>query len=458
MDKEASLNILIVDDDRSGAKLLRLGIQSEVFSVDCVFSGKEAVSTVFLKSVDCVLLDLQMPDMNGMEVLSKIKAEKPFCPVIITTGQNEVQMAVTAIKQGAYDYLIKPLDLENVRNVIHRAVEQTLFLKREAAHKVSRRLKEQDQIIFAPDSPLVPLLQLTKKIAPSDASILLSGESGTGKELFARMIHQQSLRAAQSFIEVNCGAIPAELLESEFFGHEKGAFTGAHERREGLFTIADKGTLFLDEIAELQMPMQVKLLRTLQSGEVRRVGSNQMFHVNVRIIAATSKNLENEIKSNTFREDLYYRLNVVKLVIPPLRQRRMDIPKLIAHFLKVLCVSASASHKFNSEAERLMQEYSWPGNVRELRNTVERLMLMSEKETITRKEVEADFNARQNTTAQKNFGEVTLEELEYSHIQETLKNCQGNKTHAAQKLGITLQTLYNKLNAFKKREDHPNTI
>ena len=444
------LRVLIADDDPSATKLLKLGIQNKKLHVDCVFSGKEAVDTVFLKDVDCVLLDLQMPDMNGMEALSKIKAEKPFCPVIITTGQNKVQMAVTAIKQGAYDYLIKPLDLENVRNVICRAVEQSTFLKKEAAQNLSRRLKEQDQIIFAPDSSLVPLLQLVKKIAPSDASVLLSGESGTGKELFARMIHEQSFRAHQSFIEVNCGAIPEELLESEFFGHEKGAFTGANERREGLFTIADKGTLFLDEIGELQMPMQVKLLRTLQSGEVRKVGSDQMLHVNIRIIAATSKNLENEIRSNHFREDLYYRLNVVNLVIPPLRERKQDIPKLISHFLKVLHVNTRPSRKFDLEAERLMQEHSWPGNVRELKNTVERLILISEKDVITQKDIEVDFHSHQNTKLQKNFGDMSLEEVEHSHIQQILKNCQGNKTKAAQKLGITLQTLYNKLKLMKE--------
>ncbi len=439
-----SIQVLIVDDDRKGAHLLSkaLGVFGDI-DCDSVFSAEEMFERIKRRQYRVFLLDLNLPGMDGLNALQKIKAENPQAQVLMITGHNDIQTAVTAVKQGASQYLVKPLDVAHVAEMIRRASRESRGLP-----DISSLKGAAPAMIYSESSPLKILLETVEKISVSDASVLIYGESGTGKELMARHIHLESPRAKNAFIPVNCAAIPQELMESEFFGHEKGAFTGAHEARDGLFKMADKGTLFMDEMAEMPLFMQVKLLRTLQSGEIRRIGSVRFDHVDTRIVAATGKDLQQEIQKQRFREDLYYRLNVVTLELPPLRKRKMDIPLLAKAFL-------SATEKENEKCEMeekalaLLSEYSWPGNIREFKNCIERLVLLSENRIIRAKEVEMDLlNKRKLMASSAPEGPQTLDEMEKIQILKALESARGNKTQTAKTLGISLQTLYNKLNRF----------
>jgi DNA-binding NtrC family response regulator len=441
--------ILIVDDDLKGARLLRRGLEIANMEADIAETAERAIEKCLAGNFDAVLMDLNLPGMNGIEALREIHRERPFCPVIIITGHNEIHTAVQAIKQGAFDYLVKPLDLEHVRAVIRRALRESASARREEAVKRTGSL---ERIVHAPNSPLASVLQTAEKIATSNAPVLITGESGTGKELVARRIHQQSVRVHQPFIQVNCAAVPRDLLESEFFGHEKGAFTGATERREGLFSIANKGTLFLDEIGDIPPSMQGKLLRTLQSGELRKVGGNRIVHVDVRIIAATGKNLEQEVRTGRFREDLFYRLNVMRLLLPPLRERKQDIPPLVDYFLQTLPVGGRRFSDIEKQALERFLLHDWPGNVRELQNTIERLMLLGTGPILTLSDIRNDYTFRDRKNAPGASLDETLEELEARHILNMLERCDGNKTRAAARLGISVQTLYNKLNRMERKQ------
>ena len=439
-----SIQVLIVDDDRKGALLLSkaLGVFGDI-TCDTVYSAEEMFERIKRRQYRVFLLDLNLPGMDGLKALEKLKAEIPGAQVLMITGHNDIQTAVNAVKQGASQYLVKPLDVGHVAEMIHKSSRESRGLPDTSSLKGASPL-----MIYSENSPLKILLETVEKISVSDASVLIYGESGTGKELMARHIHMESFRAKNAFIPVNCAAIPRELMESEFFGHEKGAFTGAFESRDGLFKMADKGTLFMDEISEMPLFMQVKLLRTFQSGEIRRVGSVHFDHVDTRIVAATGKNLQEEIKNQRFREDLYYRLNVVTLELPPLRKRKMDIPLLVKAFL-------SGTEKGNKKCEIedkalvLLSEYSWPGNIREFKNCIERLVLLSENSIIRARDVEMDFlNKKKASLPLATDIPQTLDEMEKIQILKALESTHGNKTQTAKMLGISLQTLYNKLNRF----------
>lgn len=437
------IQVLIVDDDRKGAFLLSkaLGVFGDI-ACDVVFSAEEMFERIKRRQYRVFLLDLNLPGMDGLEALEKLKVEVPKSQVLMITGHNDIQTAVSAVKQGASQYLVKPLDVVHVAEMIRRASRESRGLS-----DISSLKGTSPSMIYSESSPLKTLLETVEKISVSDASVLIYGESGTGKELMARHIHRESPRARNAFIPVNCAAIPQELMESEFFGHEKGAFTGAHEAREGLFKMSDKGTLFMDEMAEMPLFMQVKLLRTLQSGEIRRVGGVRFDHVDTRIIAATGKDLQEEIRRKNFREDLYYRLNVVTLDLPPLRKRKMDIPLLAKAFLSG---TEQEECEMDEKALILLTEYSWPGNIRELKNCIERLTLLSENRVIRARDVEMDLlNKQKSVTSSATDIPHTLDEMEKIQILKALESTRGNKTQTAKMLGISLQTLYNKLNKFE---------
>ncbi|MBT8341756.1 MAG: sigma-54-dependent Fis family transcriptional regulator [Desulfatitalea sp.] len=449
--------ILIVDDDAGHLTTLKTVIGSWRYAVQTAEDGRQAVAMVKAEPFDLVLTDVRMADVDGMAALEQIKAYNPAIPVIIMTAYSSVASAVQALKAGAYDYLIKPLDFQELKITIGRACEHA-GLKEE-----NRRLKARldgrsacDDII-GHSQAMKAMLEMAAMAAASDATVLIEGESGTGKELVARFIHHRSPRHAHPLVVVNCAAVTETLLESELFGHEKGAFTGADKRREGRFSQANEGTLFLDEIGETSPAMQTKLLRAIQEKEIQRVGGEQAVTVDVRIVAATHRNLEKDATAGRFREDLYYRLNVIKLRIPPLRERKDDIPLLAQHFLtRYARRNRKDIRGFVPLAMDLLINHHWPGNVRELENAVERAVVLMTGEFITERQL--PFNiagepAAENPAAARpalpTAGTRSLDQIEKEVILTTLKATDGNKSETARRLGITRKTLHNKLRSYE---------
>jgi two-component system, NtrC family, nitrogen regulation response regulator NtrX len=369
-----SASILVVDDEEAIVSSLSSILQDEGYEVAVAKSGGEALKTYMADPPDLMLLDIWMPDMDGLETLRRIKELVPTAQVMVMSGHGSIETAVKAIKLGAYDYIEKPLSLENVTLRVKHALEQY----RLEEENRSLRTKVQRKFELVGQSPaMLQLRQLIDTAGPTNSRVLIGGENGTGKELVARAIHLQSARAERPFVAVNCAAIPETLIESELFGHEKGSFSGATSMKRGQFEQADGGTLFLDEIGDMSFNTQAKVLRALQEQQFTRVGGTRLLKVDVRVLAASNKDLLNEIEKGAFREDLYYRLNVVPIVVPPLRERREDIPLLIRHFMKVHAEEQGLRVKeVTPEAMNVFQQYEWPGNIRELRNLIERLMIM----------------------------------------------------------------------------------
>ena len=369
-----SASILVVDDEEAIVSSLSSILQDEGYEVAVAKSGGEALKTYMADPPDLMLLDIWMPDMDGLETLRRIKELVPTAQVMVMSGHGSIETAVKAIKLGAYDYIEKPLSLENVTLRVKHALEQY----RLEEENRSLRTKVQRKFELVGQSPAMQQLrQLIDTAGPTNSRVLIGGENGTGKELVARAIHLQSGRAERPFVAVNCAAIPETLIESELFGHEKGSFSGATSMKRGQFEQADGGTLFLDEIGDMSLNTQAKVLRALQEQQFTRVGGTKLLKVDVRVLAASNKDLLKEIEKGTFREDLYYRLNVVPIVVPPLRERREDIPLLIRHFMKVHAEEQGLRIKeVTPEAMNIFQQYEWPGNIRELRNLIERLMIM----------------------------------------------------------------------------------
>ena len=378
--------ILVVDDEEGIRKILRQVLEYEGHDVVVASGGGEALSVWEQKKPDLTLLDVKMSRMDGLEVLERIRAADASAVVIMISGHGTIETAVDATRRGAYDFLEKPLDtdrlLVTIRNALqHRGLEQEIGRLRDEI--------ENHYEIVGNSFPIRALLERVEKVAPTDARVLITGENGTGKELVARAVHRLSARAANPFVEVNCAAIPSELIESELFGHMKGSFTGAHADRAGKFEQSHGGTLFLDEIGDMSLAAQSKVLRALQDGFITRVGGEKPIKVNVRVIAATNKNLEHEIEHNRFREDLYFRLNVVPIHVPPLRERREDIPMLVRHFVEQAAQDQKLpARSFSADAIDRLQRLEWSGNVRELRNTVERLLILSRGPDIAAADVE----------------------------------------------------------------------
>lgn len=366
--------ILIVDDERSIRNTLKDILEVESYQVDVVESGIEALDLIKENNYDVVFSDIKMPQMDGVELLQKIKVNNPEMPIIMISGHGTIETAVDCIKKGAYDFIEKPIDLNRLLIVVRNALDRT---KQASEIRVLKRKIDQRYEMIGCSPSVERLRKMIATIAPTDARVLITGDNGTGKEVVARQIYLQSNRANKPFVEVNCAAIPSELIESELFGHEKGAFTSAIKQRIGKFEQADDGTIFLDEIGDMALSAQAKVLRCLQENVVSPVGSDKLIKIDVRVIAATNKDLKEEIKKGNFREDLFHRLNVIPLHVSKLADRREDIPLLVDHFLHVICTEQGiAPKKFDETAIELLKNYPWPGNIRELRNIVERLIIL----------------------------------------------------------------------------------
>ena len=449
--KERKSRILVVDDEANIRYTLKMILEYEGYVFYEAESGWQALEVLEdHPEIDLVLLDIRLPDLDGLKVLAEIK-KRPYPPeVIMISGHGTIEMAVEATKLGAFDFLEKPPTRERVLLSLRNALEARKL--KFAYHDIKRKAEKSYQIVG--QHPLIKnLWQEILKIAPTNATVLILGESGTGKELVARAIHAHSPRAAENFVQVNCAAIPEELIESELFGHEKGAFTGATEKKPGKFELADGGTIFLDEIGDMSLKTQSKVLRVLEEGEVQRVGSSKIIKVDVRVIAATNKDLKKEMKEGRFREDLYFRLNVVPLSVPPLRERKEDIPLLVNYFCERFSEENNFRRKrFSAEALELMMKYPWKGNVRELKNLVERLIILTDKEVIGPEDL-PDYIYQDREVLLPDLRKVkTLkefrEEAEKNFILYKLKMNNWNVSKTAREIDTPRSNLYKKLEQY----------
>lgn len=437
--------VLVIDDEVELTSALCDALNDEGYETQGVTSGAEGLRLLAEREFDLLLCDLMMPGMDGLEVLRQARELDPSLVCIIMTGQGTIPSAIAAMKLGAFDYLLKPFNLQTLRPVLERALE-TRRLRMENVrlqHYVTRLTYEAPRYQLIGSSPAMQhVMQLIEKVAPTEAAVLIHGESGTGKELVARAVHHNSPRRGRPLVIVNCAALPETLLESELFGHEKGAFTGAQQAKPGLIEVAEGGTLFIDEVAEMPVAMQAKLLRVLEDGHYRRLGSVRERRANVRILAATNKSLEEEQKAGRFREDLFYRLNVVTIEVPPLRERRQDIPALVEHFLTTR-QRGRVRYQIEPAALELLMHYDWPGNVRELANVLERAQILAEQPVITVQDLPEALRRRGLPRDPKPaMGSLNLRELERQAVQAALAQSRGNKVQAAHLLGVSRRTLY----------------
>jgi two-component system, NtrC family, response regulator HydG len=450
----AKNTLLVVDDDFAHRTMLKTLISGWGYEVREADDGAAAVEAVHKDPFDLILMDIRMVRVSGLEALEEIQRFNPALPVILMTAYASVETAVEALKKGAYDYLTKPLDFDELRLALERALEHTHLREENRVLRERLGTRFDRGNLIGRSAAMTRLLDLVAQVAPSEATALVTGESGTGKEMIAGAIHYNSPRKGGPFIRINCAAITETLLESELFGHEKGSFTGADRRKEGKFRQADGGTIFLDEVSEMSLGMQVKLLRVLQEREFTRVGGEELIRVDVRVIAATNRDLLRAVTEGRFREDLYYRLNVVNLRVPPLRERKEDIPLLAQHFLKIFAErNRKALKGFTPRALDRLLRYHWPGNVRELMNTVERGVVLSRADVLDEEDVapvlEADSpRAPADPAAASAGGDTSLESVEKATILKTLEEAGGNKSEAARRLGITRRTLHLKLKKY----------
>ena len=444
MKTKKKANILVVDDESGVRQSFNMVLNSE-YNVFLAESGKEAIDIFTKSSFNIVLLDIILPDTNGLDLLEKFKEMDPNAEIIMVSAVKEVKTAVKAMKWGAYDYIVKPFVVEDILNIVHRALEKHSLIKEVTYLRDELERYHPFEKIIGEDRKMQDIFDLISTIADSDGSILIQGESGTGKELVARAIHKLCSRRNQPFVVINCAAIPETLMESEIFGHTKGAFTGASRTKIGKLEIADKGIVFFDDVDTFDISMQAKLLRVIQEKEFERLGSTKVIKIDVRFIAASNKDLENLVKREEFREDLYYRLNVFPIKLPPLRERKGDIPLLLDYFLELYAKNmGKAPKKFsNSAIKLLIQTYDWPGNVRELQNLVERLSTITKGNIIYPKDISAF------SIIKKEIKDIPLREavdlFEKQYIKEMLDAVGGNRKKAAKKLGIHRNTLQKKL-------------
>jgi DNA-binding NtrC family response regulator len=449
-------HILVVDDVLSTLKALETILSQEGYAVTTTTSGEQALSLMRQHEIDLLLSDVKMSNMSGLELLRQVKADYPDTCVIMMSGHQEIAVAVEAIKEGAFDYLVKPMSRECTVRAVQKAltmralVVENLILKRQVRAQFSR------SEVIGSSQAWRRVRELIGHVAPSQATLLLTGESGTGKEVIATMVHRLSTRAEQAFIVLNAAALPPTLLEAELFGYEKGAFTGAHERKPGQFELADGGTLFLDEIGDMPIEIQAKLLRVLQDGTFKRLGGTRELQVDVRLITATNKNLMEEVRLRHFREDLYYRLNVIAIRLPALRERRSDIPLLASHFI---CQYARINHKqvssIQQEALEALKAYDWPGNVRELENVIERAVVLCQSDSITLAELNLNHPRLGRLMDEDDYFmlpvNATMAEVERETILQALQHHAGNRQATARQLAIAPATLYRKLKEYHLR-------
>lgn len=453
--------ILVVDDELSIRQSLKGVLQDEDYRVSAAASGEEALEEVRKDAPDLVLLDVWMPGMDGLAALEEFKKSIPQTPVIIISGHGNIETAVKATRMGAFDFIEKPLSIDRILVSIQNALE---FSRLEEENLIWRQKATRLCQVTGTSAVVESLREQAQRAAPTNATVLITGENGTGKELVARMIHHQSRRSRRPMIEVNCAAIPEELIESELFGHEKGAFTGAHERRKGKFDMADGGTLFLDEIGDMSLRTQAKILRILQEQVFERVGGSKTVNVDVRVVAATNKDLQVEIEEGRFRQDLYYRLNVIPIYVPPLRERLEDIPLLVQDFInETVQASAMGRKELSPRVIGLLQQYPWPGNVRELRNFIERLIIMSPGQTITPEDLPLEFMKRLKQLPEANdpYRHPTLREaracFEREYLVRKLEEFAWNVSVTAAQIGVERSHLHRKMKALSIAEPNGNS-
>lgn len=444
-------NILIIDDEESMCNFMEIMLSKEGYSVDTTTSPVDGVKKLRDKNYDLLIADLNMPRMTGIEVLREVKSFKSEQEVIVMTAFAAVDTAIEAMKEGAADYVTKPFKVDEIKLTIEKSLSRRQLINENT--ELKRRLKTDNSFekFIGTSDPVVSLKKLAMRVAGSDSTVLIRGESGTGKDLIARAIHHHSPRCSGPFVTINCAALPETLLESELFGHVKGSFTGAIKDKDGLFKTATSGTFFLDEVGNTSLAIQVKLLRVLEDKKITPVGATQPIDVDVRLIAATNSDLEEDVKAGRFRADLFYRLNVIPVVIPPLRERTDDIPMLVNYFIDKCAQRAGQPRKkISAEAMHLLVHYGWPGNVRELENTIERAVLLDRTGTIG----VPDFPEKLSQTAPSNFVKEadpvtpTLEHIERAYIHFVMTQSEGKKAEAARILGIDASTLYRKLERY----------
>ncbi len=443
-------NVFIIDDEIEICESIKLILEYEKYDVEYSTSGEDGMLRLNSRNYDAVLLDIQMQDANGFDLLQRIKKNNRFINVIMISAYGTVQNAIKATKLGAFDFIEKPIDRDKLLISVRNATEQTSLVKENAEMKKSLSV---ETVLIGNSTKFNRIKEMIDKVGTADVRVLITGENGTGKELVARSIHEKSTRRSESLVEVNCAAIPNELIESELFGHEKGAFTGAVQSRAGKFELANNGTLFLDEIGDMSLQAQAKVLRVIEEGKISRVGGTKQMNVDVRIISATNKNLKDEIEKGNFREDLYHRINVIPIEVPPLRERRDDIPLLIDHFVKDI----SDKHKklpvsFSKDAIALLQGLSWPGNIRELRNIVERIIILVNKKEITKQDI--DFLVPlekvniENLIEETNSFQEFKERAERAFILKQLEQNHWNISKTADEMDIQRSHLYNKIKKY----------
>jgi two-component system NtrC family response regulator len=436
-------NILIIDDEPKMCKVLKFALEPEGYSVATAENAETGLETFSKSPFDLVITDLKMPGKDGLFVLGKVKKQSPQTEVIMMTAYATAQNAVEAMKKGAYDYIIKPFEMDELKLKVQHIMEKRRLTEENIQLKEELKDRYSLENMVGQSGLMQEVYKMVERVAPTDATVLIRGESGTGKELVALAIHHLSPRASEPFVAVNCGALPESLLESELFGHEKGAFTGADKMKIGRFELAGHGTIFLDEIGDISPSIQIKLLRVLQNRQIERLGGTQTIQIKARTIAATNRNLEDALKDGGFREDLYYRINVFPINLPPLREHQEDIPDLVAHFLKKFGREEQA---IEPEALELLMKYRWPGNVRELENIVERSLIMSTTGIIRVEDLPPHIRnvsvSSVNTSIEIPSQGLSLEDVEKKLIQNALKEAGGNKSRAAKLLGITRRKLY----------------
>lgn len=473
---ERPMRILFADDEASLQELMRIELPRLGHEATVCPDGRTAIAALDRTAYDCVIVDLDMPGVGGMEVIARVREVAPDTETVIVTGKSSLETAVAAVRQGVFDYLTKPCKLAEIQAVLERVrKKRELTLRLRALEGRVRRAEGASRLVG--ESPgLDGVRHLVARVSASDAAVLVRGETGTGKELVARAIHDGSPRAAAPLVAVNCGALPEHLVESELFGHRKGAFTGADEHRPGLFEVADGGTLFLDEVGELPRALQPRLLRALESGEIRRVGDNHPITVDVRVVCATHRSLEEMVAAGTFREDLLFRINTFEVQIPPLRERLDDIPALVDHFVRKARPHAPADAAvIDDAAQKMLREHHWPGNVRELANCIEHALVLCDGLPLTVDHLPARLGAARSrpVATLRGIGAIaspqpsayalresrpaSLRELEMQAILEGLERNHGNKAKTAEELGISLKTLYNKLHQLADAQATPPT-
>ena len=445
------MHVLYADDETALQTLMKNQLEKLGHSVVVCPDGETAVAALEREPFDCLIVDLDMPGMKGAEVIARARQIRPEIEAVVITGRPDLNSALTAIENHVFAFVSKPCSFKQIKKLLSEVYQRLSKTRRLAALEHRLRQAEGDSELVGDGKAMAPVRRMIEKVAPTESTVLIRGETGCGKELVARAVHQASLRSTQPMVSINCGALPENLIESELFGHVKGAFTGADNARVGLFEVADGGTIFLDEIGELPITMQAKLLRVLETGDIRRLGSNQSKRVDVRVVCATHRDLEKMVSEEQFREDLMFRINTFEVHVPPLRERQDDIMPLARHLLRRHRSDGEDDALFTPQAESELLAHKWPGNVRELANVIEHAAILCEKLPIDAEHLPRHFSRRQLRSEIRDAGPMTIREMEMIAIGRAIERNDGDKKAAAEELGVSVKTLYNKLNAAEEK-------